>query len=115
MIAALGFCGVVVVGFAYWTYRLFGENDELQEQNRRLSYEVERLTDRNEHLLDDVTKLATQLQDYETLQEYNNGLRDSVDLLNKNLAAQIDYNKTLEAQVPKHDSLGRFKKKASQR
>lgn len=111
MIAALGFCGAVIVGFAYWNYQLSGKNDELLEQNRRLTLEVERLEKRNEQLIDNVAKQASQLRDYEDLQEYNNGLRDSVDLLNKNLAAQIDYNKTLEAKVPKHDSQGRFKKK----
>jgi hypothetical protein len=77
MIAVLGVCGAVIVGFAFWNYRLSGKNDELLEQNRRLEVEVERLLERNERLLDDVTHLA--------------------------------------AQVPKHDSLGRFKKKASQR
>lgn len=73
MIAALGFCGVVILGLAYWNYNLSADNDELVEQKRRLELEVERLSERNNRLLDDVAKLA--------------------------------------AQIPKHDALGRFKKK----
>jgi hypothetical protein len=77
MIAALGFCGIAIIGFAFWNYQLSGKNDELLEQSRRMATEIVRLSERNDQLLDDAAKLA--------------------------------------AQVPLHDSKGRFKKKASQR
>jgi hypothetical protein len=53
MIGALGFCGMVILGLAVWNFHLSLEGDELEEQNRRLTEEVERL-------LDDVTKLAAE-------------------------------------------------------
>jgi hypothetical protein len=73
MTGVLGFCGLLIVGLAAWNYSLSEDNDELREQHRRLTLEVNRLTERNERLIDDAAKLA--------------------------------------AQVPKHDALGRFKKK----
>jgi len=84
MIAALGFCGLAIVGFAFWNYQLSGKNDELLEQRRRMELELDRqekevefLLERNRQLIENVTQLA--------------------------------------AQVPRHDALGRFKKKALQR
>jgi hypothetical protein len=73
MIAAIGFCGVAIIGLAFWNYQLSGKNDEVLEQNRRMAIEIVRLNERNDQLLDDAAKLA--------------------------------------AQVPLHDSKGRFKKK----
>jgi hypothetical protein len=61
MIGALGFCGVAIVGFAFWNYQLSGKNDELREQNRRMAVEIVRLNQRNDRLLDDASKLAAQV------------------------------------------------------
>jgi hypothetical protein len=61
MIAALGFCGVVIVGFAFWNYQLSGKNDEFREQNHRMAVEIVRLNQRNDRLLDDAAKLAAQV------------------------------------------------------